>query len=87
MAKRDLRPGTQILPRIGKRNDAFQELGNRDIDMEMNLLHQAYITDGLRGDFTISGGPAKNGETESEEQNLTGIQVRKDFSVENETRR
>ena len=85
---------TQILPRVGKRNDAFKKLGDRD--MEMNLLHQAYLGDELRRDYTISGessGSAKEGSEEQIEQqppqgwnkSLAGIHVRKDFSIDNET--
>lgn len=97
MAKTDMSSGSQILPRVGKRQDAFKEL--RDNDMEMNLLHQAHLGDlgdRHRRDYTISGGFSGSPKEESAERveqppwgwrkGMGGIQVRKDFTIDNDNR-
>ena len=71
--------GLQVLPRaVGKGKASLKELPSTDTDMELNLLHQAYLDQGLQRDYTISGGSLGSAKVQDEE---TGIQVRKDFFV------
>ena len=91
---------SQMMPRgIGKSKDAFKELPSSDTDMELNLLQQAYLDQGLHRDYNISGGSLNSTKEQENDQarsspsnewskgaSAAGIQVRTDFTVTNDMR-